>query len=72
MQLSLIGGLGGLALALPVIFGVGYFFETIAGDFHCSLDIVMMLILISTPFVFALLAFTSTLKTVLTALKRMI
>ena len=72
LQLSLIGGLGGLALALPVIFGVGYFFETIAGDFHCSLDIVMMLILISTPFVFALLAFTSTLKTVLTALKRMI
>ena len=72
LKLCLIGGLGGLALALPVIFGVGYFFETIAGDFNCSIDIVMMIVLICTPFVFALLAFMSTLKTVLTALKRMI
>ncbi len=72
LKLALLGGISGLALALPIIFGVGYFFETIAGDFNCNLDAMMMIILISTPFAFALLAFASTLKTVLTALKRMI
>lgn len=72
LKLTMLGGLCGLVLALPIIFGVGYFFETIAGDFNCKIDILMITILIATPFAFALLAFVSTLKTVLTALKRMI
>jgi cell division transport system permease protein len=72
LKLTLLGGLSGLVLALPIIFGVGYFFETIAGDFKCKIDALMLLTLISIPFIFALLAFVSTLKTVLTALKRMI
>lgn len=72
LKLTLLGGLGGLVLALPIIFGVGYFFETIAVDFKCKIDALMLIILISTPFTFALLAFISTLKTVSTALKRMI
>ncbi|MBQ9739109.1 MAG: hypothetical protein IJV75_06355 [Alphaproteobacteria bacterium] len=72
LKLTLLGGLSGLVLALPIIFGVGYFFETIAGDFKCKIDALMLIILISTPFAFALLAFISTLKTVSTALKRMI
>ena len=72
LKLTLRGGLSGLVLALPIIFGVGYFFETIAGDFKCKIDALMLLTLISIPFIFALLAFVSTLKTVLTALKRMI
>lgn len=72
LKLTLLGGLGGLALAMPVIFGVGYFFKTIAGDFNCSMDSIMLTVLICTPFAFALLAFISTIKTVSTALKRMI
>lgn len=72
LKLTILGGICGLALALPVILGIGYFFETITADFNCQIDMMMIAILIATPFAFALLAFVSTLRTVLTALKRMI
>ncbi|MBR5130372.1 MAG: hypothetical protein IKV03_04025 [Alphaproteobacteria bacterium] len=72
LKLTLIGGFLGLILSIPVIFGVAYFFKTIAGDFNCCIDSILLATLIGTPFVFALLAFLSTLKTVLTSLKRMI
>ena len=72
LKLTLIGGIGGLVLSLPVILGVGYFFETLTGDFNCSPDNLVITLLTLTPFAFALLAFITTLKTVLTSLKRML
>lgn len=71
-KLALLGGIGGLALALPIILGVGYFFETIAVDFNCSLNAASLTLLVLTPLLFALLAFITTLKTVLSSLKRML
>ena len=72
LKLSLVGGIIGLVLSLPVIFGIGYFFETLSGDFNCAINNMVIITLIATPFVFAILAFVTTLKTVLTSLKRML
>ncbi len=71
-KLTLIGGIAGLVVSLPVILGVGYFFETLTSDFNCTATHLLSTILICTPFLFAILAFVTTLQTVLNTLKRML
>lgn len=71
-KLTLLGGLFGLLLSMPIIFGVGYFFQTLGGHFDISMHPVDIGILVSLPILFAVLAFMTTLQTVLKSLKRML
>lgn len=71
-KLSLIGGFLGLLLALPVILGVSYFFQSIAADFMADggFSANQWLILAIMPFLFSLLSFVTTLYTVTASLKK--
>lgn len=71
-RLTLTGGVLGLVLSLPVIFGVAYFFQTLSSDFVPGLSHLQWVILFVTPVVFAALAFAVTLQTVMGSLKRVL
>lgn len=71
-KLSLIGGLLGLLMALPVILGISYFFQNIAADFMVDggFSANQWLGLGLLPFAFALLSFITTLHIVNSSLKK--
>ncbi|MBR4927774.1 MAG: hypothetical protein IKY98_05555 [Alphaproteobacteria bacterium] len=71
-KLTFLGGLFGLLLSMPIIFGVGYFFQTLGAHFDISMHPVDIVILVSLPVFFAVLSFMTTLQTVLKSLKRML
>lgn len=73
-RLSLIGGFLGLLMALPVILGVSYFFQSIAADFMADggFSANQWLVLCVLPFAFALLSFVTTLHTVNASLKKVL
>lgn len=71
-KLTFLGGLFGLLLSMPIIFGVGYFFQTLGAHFDISMHPVDIGILVSLPVFFAVLSFVTTLQTVLKSLKRML
>ena len=71
-KLTFLGGLFGLLLSMPIIFGVGYFFQTLGAHFDISMHPVDIVILVSLPVFFAVLSFMTTIQTVLKSLKRML
>lgn len=71
-KLTFFGGIFGLLLSMPIIFGVGYFFQTLGSNFAISMHPIDIGILFSMPVFFAVLSFVTTLQTVLKSLKRML
>ena len=71
-KLTFLGGLFGLLLSMPIIFGVGYFFQTLGAHFDISMHPVDIVILVSLPVFFAVLSFMTTIQTVLKSLKIML
>lgn len=70
--LSMIGSLLGLFIALPVIFGISYFFRTFGSDLQVGLSFNQWLLLFALPFIFSGLSFMTTLQTVMASLKRVL
>lgn len=71
-KLTITGCFFGCLLAFPILLGVSHFFKSLTHDFNCALTQQDMIALCLTPFIFAVLAFFTTLYTVLKALKRFI
>ncbi|MGN1063394.1 MAG: cell division protein FtsX [Alphaproteobacteria bacterium] len=69
-RLTFLGGAMGLVLALPVLFGITYFIQTLAADFIPHLNRLEWVVLGATPVIFAILAFAVAWQTVMQTLKR--
>lgn len=69
-RLTFLGGAMGLVLALPVLFGITYFIQTLTADFIPHLNRLEWVVLGATPVIFAILAFAVAWQTVMQALKR--
>ena len=70
--LTLVGGLFGLLLTLPIMIGISFLIRGATLDFiwNPTLHPGQWCVLISVPFALAVLAFLTTIKTVLDYLKR--